>query len=326
MSRAAERPIRCGWRSPASWAVKGLASAEVKEALDLCVSCKGCRRDCPTGVDMAKFKIEARHAWTKRHGITLREHGGLHAALCAGRQPVSALLALADSIPGISGAIKRALGFAPSARCHASRHRSCRKPGPGGRQNRAAKSCSSWTPSPITWSRKTRWRRDAVLEAAGYTVHFNTREGERPLCCGRTFLAAGLVDQAREEARRLLDAVKPYVDRNIPIVGLEPSCLLSLRDEFLNYGYGDEARKLAAQAFLFEEFLVREKTAGRLALDLDALQASGSPGAWPLPPEGLRCLHPGADRARLDPRPEGVAGGILLLRHGGQLRLRGRAL
>jgi Fe-S oxidoreductase len=110
-----------------------------------------------------------------------------------------------------------------------------------------------------------------VLEAAGYTVHFNMRDGERPLCCGRTYLSAGLVDQAKQEARRTLDALMPFVERGVAIVGLEPSCLLSLRDEFLSYGYGDEAKKLAANAFLFEEFLVRERSAGRLQLDLQPL-------------------------------------------------------
>jgi Fe-S oxidoreductase len=114
----------------------------------------------------------------------------------------------------------------------------------------------------------------AVLQAAGYTVHFNVRQGERPLCCGRTFLSAGLVDQAKQEARRTLDALMPFVLRGVAIVGLEPSCLLSLRDEFLNYGYGEEAKKLAAGAFLFEEFLVRERAAGRLELALQPL-ASG---------------------------------------------------
>jgi Fe-S oxidoreductase len=111
----------------------------------------------------------------------------------------------------------------------------------------------------------------AVLEAAGYTVHFNTRGNERPLCCGRTYLSAGLVDQARAEARRTLDQLMPYVERDVAIVGLEPSCLLSLRDEFLQYGYGAEAEALAGSAYLFEEFLVREQAAGRLALDLQAL-------------------------------------------------------
>jgi len=86
-----------------------------------------------------------------------------------------------------------------------------------------------------------------------------------------------LVDRAKQEARRLLDTLKPFIERGVPIVGLEPSCLFSLRDEFLQYGYGEEARQLAKLAFLFEEFLVREKKAGRLDLPLKPLDA---PRAW----------------------------------------------
>ena len=112
-----------------------------------------------------------------------------------------------------------------------------------------------------------------VLQAAGYHVHLPKPEGERGVCCGRTFLAAGLVTEAKQEARRLLDTFKPFVDRGVAIVGLEPSCLLSLRDEFLQYGYGDEAKKLADLAFLFEEFLVHEQKTGHLNLTLKPIAA-----------------------------------------------------
>jgi Fe-S oxidoreductase len=111
-----------------------------------------------------------------------------------------------------------------------------------------------------------------VLEAGGYTVHTNAVPGERPLCCGRTFLAAGIVDEAKKEAQRTLAVLAPYARRGIAIVGLEPSCLLGMRDEFLNYGLGEDAELVARHAMLFEEFLVREKVAGRLALPLKALR------------------------------------------------------
>ena len=75
----------------------------------------------------------------------------------------------------------------------------------------------------------------AVLQAAGYVVNLPRALGEeRPLCCGRTFLARGLVDEARTEARRTIRALMPFVERGVPVVGLEPSCLLGLRDEFRN--------------------------------------------------------------------------------------------
>src|SRR5205085_5732679 len=111
-----------------------------------------------------------------------------------------------------------------------------------------------------------------VLQAAGYAGHVaRPPDGERPLCCGRTFLAAGLVDEARREATRLMAAVLPHVRDGAAIVGLEPSCLLSLRDEFLAMRLGDDAARLAERAFLFEEFLAAEQTSGRLHLPLQAL-------------------------------------------------------
>jgi Fe-S oxidoreductase len=90
----------------------------------------------------------------------------------------------------------------------------------------------------------------------------------RPLCCGRTFLSAGLVDEAREEARRLLAAVAPYVQSGVPIVGLEPSCLLTLRDEFPAMLPGPETKALASRAQLLEEFIAEEREAGHFELVL----------------------------------------------------------
>ncbi len=258
---------------------EGLASQEVKDALDLCVSCKGCKRDCPTGIDMAKFKIEARAAWGKRHGIGLREK---MVAFMPRYAPYAArvggLMASAERIPVLGTWVKRALGFAPERSLPR-----IRKSFLSGAVTRK----SQGTPLREvllfvdTFNNhlepENAQAAQRVLEAAGYTVHFNTREGERPLCCGRTFLAAGLVDEAKHEVRRLLDTLMPYVERGVSVVGLEPSCLLSMRDECLQYGYGEEARKLSKAAFLFEEFLVREREAGNLTLALRTLKA---PRAW----------------------------------------------
>src|SRR5690606_25314309 len=113
-----------------------------------------------------------------------------------------------------------------------------------------------------------------VLEAAGYHVHFPRVGNEsRPPCCGRTFLSAGLVDEARAEVRRTLDALRPYVEAGVPVVGLEPACLLSLRDEFLYLMPGEETEALSRQAFLFEEFLARERAAGRFDPPLRPIRA-----------------------------------------------------
>jgi Fe-S oxidoreductase len=93
-------------------------------------------------------------------------------------------------------------------------------------------------------------------------------DGARPLCCGRTFLSVGLVEEARREAERVIAAVAPFVARGIPVIGLEPSCLLGFRDEIPALLAGDAPKHLAAHALLLEEFLAREASAGRLALPL----------------------------------------------------------
>jgi Fe-S oxidoreductase len=108
---------------------------------------------------------------------------------------------------------------------------------------------------------------ERVLRAAGYRVHRAPAQG-RPLCCGRTFLAAGQVDQARAEAQRTRDTLLPLVERGARVVGLEPSCLLTLRDEFHALLPGAETQKLSDAALLIEEALAQDVSAGRVALDL----------------------------------------------------------
>ncbi|MEX3687411.1 FAD-binding and (Fe-S)-binding domain-containing protein [Paraburkholderia sp. BR14263] len=258
----------------------GLASDDVKDTLDLCVSCKGCKRDCPTGVDMAKLKIEARAAWNTKHGLKLREKMIAYLPRYARRAAqAGGLAAAAERIPVVSAWAKRMLGFAPQRSLPQLRPSflaevAAAKPDAAAATKEVVLFVDTFNDNFEPENARAAQR---VLEAAGYFVHFNVRGEERPLCCGRTFLAAGLVDEAKREARRLLDTLMPFVARGVSIVGLEPSCLLSMRDEFLQYGYGNEARELSAAAFLFEEFLVREKGAGRFDLTLHELDA---PRAW----------------------------------------------
>ncbi|MGH8721311.1 MAG: (Fe-S)-binding protein, partial [Burkholderiales bacterium] len=110
-----------------------------------------------------------------------------------------------------------------------------------------------------------------LLDAAGYRVHGADPASGRPLCCGRTFLAGGLIDEARAEARRTLEALRPFVEAGVPVVGLEPSCLLTLRDEFKALLPGKASDLLATRALLLSEFLSAEQQAGRLALELSPL-------------------------------------------------------
>jgi len=113
----------------------------------------------------------------------------------------------------------------------------------------------------------------SVLIAGGYRVHAALpKDGDpRPLCCGRTFLAIGQVDQARREMERTLAALSPYAARGVPVIGLEPSCLFTFRDEMPALLKTDAAKALSAQALLLEEFLAREHSQGQLTLPLGPL-------------------------------------------------------
>ncbi|WP_104204721.1 FAD-binding and (Fe-S)-binding domain-containing protein [Billgrantia saliphila] len=253
---------------------EGLASDEIKEALDLCVSCKGCRRDCPTGVDMAKFKIEARTARAKARGLSLRDRlvGEMpRYAPWAGR--VSGLLYAAERLPFVSRRVKQALGLAGQRdfpRFHGNFLAEDQ-----GRSLQTSREVLLFVDTFNNYMESENARAaKRVLEKAGYGVHLNVKPGERPLCCGRTYLSSGQFDKARAEAKRSLDHLLPFVERGVPIVGLEPSCLLSMRDEFLQYGFGDAARRLAESALLFEEFLDKAHDAGELALELKPVNYS----------------------------------------------------
>ena len=111
-----------------------------------------------------------------------------------------------------------------------------------------------------------------MLKAAGYVLHTVTKDGGHH-CCGRTYLASGMVDAAKAKASALIGALLPFADAGIAIVGLEPSCLLTLRDEALAMGLGESAKIVGAQALLFEEFVAREAKAGRFTVSLKAADA-----------------------------------------------------
>jgi FAD/FMN-containing dehydrogenase/Fe-S oxidoreductase len=267
----------------------GIASPDVIAALDLCVSCKGCKRECPTGVDMARMKIEALYHWRKTHPLRLRERLIAYLPRYArwGAR-LAPLLNLRDRVPGLALASERLLGF--SARRSLPRWRRdwfrdreiVRAPAPDARPAREQCGAGAEHHEIVlladTFNRyfepENLRAAIAVLRKAGYRVHLARPEaGARPLCCGRTFLAQGLVEEARAELRRLLAALAPYIECGIPVIGLEPSCLFTLRDELLSVMPAAELGKVSLDAYLFEEFLDAQARAGRLHLELKPLPA-----------------------------------------------------
>jgi len=249
-----------------------LTSDAMYETMRLCVGCKGCKRECPTGVDMAKMKVEFLHHYRKRHGLRLFDRlVGYLPRYAPWAAKVSGLLNARNRSPLAAKLGQWFTGFA------------------------AERSLPEWSQTPFraseakhanqgrevalfvdtfnTWFEPENARAAMrVLEAAGYRVIVPTAgDNERPLCCGRTFLSAGLVEEGRNEAKRLMAAMLPYALRGVPIVGLEPSCLFALKDELAALLPGADAAAIGERAQLFEQFLASEHTAGRLDLKLKAL-------------------------------------------------------
>ena len=249
-----------------------LTSKELYDTMALCVGCKGCKRECPTGVDMARMKTEVLHHYTQRQGLTLRQR--LIAWLPRYAPSVSRFAALVNFVSGLSyapGLLEKVLGFSRYRNLPRWSTRSLVRPAPV--PDKAAREVVLLADTFNRWFEPENLNAAIyVLEAAGYTVHLvGAGDGKRPLCCGRTFLASGLVDQARIEAERTIAALLPYVERDCPVVGLEPSCLLTLRDEYLVMGLGAKAQRLAKLSFLFEEFIAKETQAGMFDLQFSSL-------------------------------------------------------
>ena len=239
-----------------------LVGEDMRETMALCISCKGCRRECPTGVDMARMKIEFLHHYRRRHPLAARDrliawlpryarHAARLAPLLNLRNRAALLARLGERWFGLSSARKLPEW---SSRPYRGRTR-----GSGRDVVLLIDTFNRW------FEPENARAAERVLLRAGYRVVDPGPERGRPLCCGRTFLAAGLVDEARTEARRMIEALVPHVDAGTPIVGLEPSCLLTLRDELPAMLPGAAAKALAARALLFEEFVDAERVAGRFA-------------------------------------------------------------
>ena len=269
-----------------------LGSDAIKEVMDLCVSCKACRRECPTGVDMAKMKIEFLSAYKKRTGHTMRDFAVAYLPKYA---------PIISSIPGLPALLNLRNHIAPIAKLQ-----------------EWVMGISAQRSLPI-WKAKTFWNNQSaiapyqftpaelskldangnkgvvlladtfnayfedenlraalqVLQAAGYRVHIpqktqteteSVNTCSKEFCCGRTYLAAGMVDKAKASLNELVNHLAPFAEKDIPIIGLEPSCLFTLKDEALVMGFGERAVTVSKCAQLLEEFLASEAKAGKLKL------------------------------------------------------------
>jgi FAD/FMN-containing dehydrogenase/Fe-S oxidoreductase len=273
-----------------------LTTAAVKDAMDLCVSCKACRRECPTGVDMAKMKVEYLSHYKKRHGYTLRDrlvaHLPHYAPMISRIPGLPSLLNIRNRIPAIAKIQEWFTGISAERTLPVWRSDTF--------WNTPIDSAASsaqyrFTPEQLQeeskavvllvdtfnayFENENIHAAIAVLRAARYQIHIpqmdtinsaSTTEQQctKQFCCGRTYLAAGMVDEAKVRLGALVDHLAPYAERGIAIVGLEPSCLFTLKDEALVMGFGQKAVAVSQKAQLLEEFLVDEFKSGKLKLNL----------------------------------------------------------
>ena len=236
-------PLAGGWDNP-----------HVKASLDLCLSCKSCRAECPVQVDMATYKAEFLHHYYQKHARPLHAYGmGLihQWARLAGHVP--GLVNLATQTPGISRLVKTMAGIAPQRQVPVFARPFNRRFRPTGREGDPRPPVVLW---PDTFNNyfhpETARAAAAVLEQAGYSVTVPSGF----VCCGRPLYDFGMLTAARKRLEHSMDVLARAIADGIPVVGLEPACVSTFRDELLNFFPRDErAKRLSKQVFLLPEFL-----------------------------------------------------------------------
>jgi len=240
-------------------------SKRLYQVMDLCLECKACKAECPSNVDMAKLKYEFLDHYYRANGFPLRNRifGHIEALNRVGSNlaPISNWLAgsglnrwLLELLAGVDR--RRPLPqFAGETFEDWYRKRAAKGDGSRGEVVLFHDTFNNFN-TPNVAIAATRF-----LEKSGYRVLLAEKK-----CCGRPMISKGMLSQAKENAAWNVDKLAPYAEKGIPIIGLEPSCLLTLRDEYPEFIRTSAAKNVAENSFLLEEFVVREQMAGRLAL------------------------------------------------------------
>jgi len=241
----------------------GLTDEELYDAMSLCISCKACKSECPSAVDMAKLKLEwMGHYWSKKRPPFRDRFFGNMARTTRRLSRLPAGLVNFGSGSGMGKSLTASiLGLAKQRTLPKIARQSLFKWAKGRRNSRQGREVVLFADTfNCYYDPEIAIAAVQLLERLGYRVTL-TDHG----CCGRTYMSKGFVEDAVRNAREVVGALHPFASRGVPIVGLEPSCILSLRDEYLTMLPDDSrAREIAAQAFTIEEFIAAEQKAGAL--------------------------------------------------------------
>ena len=256
------------------------------ESMDLCVSCKGCKRECENNLDMAAIKAEYL-AQKHQAGLSSRRSRlfaefpyllyryPILASFIRLRNKSRLFMWLGEKLFGVNGNISMPEPARQPYRDSAEQKRLNRIFSQEGEHPQTVvllidSFIALFKPEVVDDALK-------VLSRAGYqviTVHPESTDGKTLTDSGRSLFSQGFIERATEQAQSLLNALKPHLNKGRRIIGLEPSALLMLRDEFLMMGLGDEMKRLADSALLIEEFIAREYTAGRFNADFKPMAQS----------------------------------------------------
>ncbi len=249
-----------------------LTSDDMTDTMKLCVSCKGCRRECPTSVDMAKMKIEVQAARALQFGYNTRDRLIGYLPRYARRAAqLAPLLNLRDQVPGLARLSETLTGFSAERPLPKWRHDRYR-PSTKEYDLRSAEVVLFADTFNANFDPDVLCSAETVLRRAGFRVaHAIPTDRKHSLCCGRTFLAVGMADEAAAEMRRTFTALRPALEAGAFVVGLEPSCLLTFRDEASVLKGAGFDRSYQDQFLLFEEFVSRMVDEGRFDLPLRAV-------------------------------------------------------
>ncbi len=245
-----------------------ISSQEMHEVFDLCLSCKSCKSECPSSVDAAKMKLEVLGHYHAKHGLSIRDRlfGYVHEM----SRYTSVLPALSNfamgnalskeilskigihmdrSLPKLSNA--NFISWFNNRLQHTNNNN----------KNKVAYFHDTWA---TYYHPEIGKAAVELLETAGFDVIIV----EKRACCGRPMLSKGMIEPARELAIKNVSELTPYVKDGIPIVGTEPSCILTFRDEYLDLlPQNEDAEILSQNSYILDEFLLKLHTSGELKID-----------------------------------------------------------